>query len=67
MPTDSLQDLPLWTDHEAAAVLDALCQEHKVPRDVLEELVEIVRDRLHQERRHDINKAFAEVLGRMDE
>lgn len=67
MPNDSFQDLPLWTDPEAAAVLDTLCQEHKVPRDVLDDLVEIVRDRLHQERRHGITDAFAEVLGRMDD
>jgi hypothetical protein len=67
MPNDSLQDLPLWTDSEAQVVLDELCEQHGVPRDVLEELVGIVRDRLHQERRRGINDAFAEVLGRMDD
>lgn len=67
MSEDSLQDLPLWTDPEARDVLEALCEQHRVPRDVLEQLVEIVRNRLHQERRHGINDAFAEVFGQMDD
>jgi hypothetical protein len=67
MPDANLQDLPLWNDLDARAALDELCSQHRVPRDVLEELVGIVRDRLHQERRHGINDAFAEVIGRMED
>lgn len=67
MSDTHLQDLPLWNDQEARAILTQLCEQHRVPQDVLEELVGIVRDRLHQERRHGINNAFAEVFGRMDD
>lgn len=67
MPNDCLKDLPLWNDLEALTVLDELCLTYRVPRDVLEDLVAIVRDRLHQERRHGINDAFAEVLSRMED
>jgi hypothetical protein len=67
MPEDNLEDLPLWVDPEAQAVLDELCERYRVPQDVLEQLVAIVRDRLHQERRHGINDAFAEVFGQMED
>lgn len=65
--SDSLQDLPLWNEQDARKVLNELCGNHRIPQDVLEELVGIVRDRLHQERRHGINDAFAEILGRMED
>jgi hypothetical protein len=60
-------DLPLWSDPEAQEVLDRLGRQHRVPAEVLEDLVNIVRERLHQERPHGINDAIAEVLAQMDD
>lgn len=67
MPDSNPYDLPLWTDQKARDLLQELCDQHHVPLDVLEDLVSIVRDRLHQERRHLINEAFTEVFSRMDD
>lgn len=67
MPERYLGDLPLWSDPDAHHVLERLCSEHRVPAEVLEDLVKIVRDRLHQERPHGINDALAEVLAQMDD
>lgn len=59
-------DLPLWSDDEAKAVLEKLCDEHGVPLDVFEELVQIQRDKQHQERAHGVYDAITEVLSRVD-
>lgn len=59
-------DLPLWADPEANLRLSAVCEKHKVPVDVLTELVSLQRERQHQERAHGIFMRFEEILGRMD-
>lgn len=59
-------DLPLWTDEEAMAVLDRIAEAHKVPIDVLTELVGLQRTRQHQERAAGIYQRIEEILGRMD-
>lgn len=62
----SISDLPLWADEDANARLLAVCEKHKVPMDVLTELVALQRERQHQERAHGIFMRFEEILGRMD-
>lgn len=62
----SLADLPLWSDGEAHAKLQQVCERHNVPIDVLTELVTLQRERQHQERARGINMRFEEILGRMD-
>lgn len=61
-----LGDLPLWSDKEARAFLQALCDKHSVPLDVFEELVAIQRARQDQERAHGVYDAITEVLSRID-
>lgn len=61
-----LNDLPLWTDTEAQAVLERICAQHKVPVDVIAELVMVQRERQHQERAHGVYDRFAEILGRIE-
>jgi hypothetical protein len=61
-----LADLPLWTDAEAHIKLQQVCDQHKVPIDVLTELVTLQRERQHQERARGIFLRFEEILGRMD-
>lgn len=58
-----LNDLPLWTDKDAKAVLERVCAKHKVPVEVITELVIVQRERQHQERAHGINMRFEEILG----
>ena len=62
----SLADLPLWTDPEAHTVLREVCGRHKVPIDVLTEMVTLQRERQHQEKARGIFLRFEEILGRMD-
>jgi hypothetical protein len=59
-------DLPLWSEEEAHLKLLAVCEKHKVPMDVLIDLVSLQRERQHQERAHGIFLRFEEILGRMD-
>jgi len=40
-----LNDLPLWYDDEAKKVLSEVCERHKIPIDVLTELVILQRER----------------------
>lgn len=61
-----LMDLPLWSDSDAKAILEEICTRHKVPVDVLTDLVALQRERQHQERAHGIFMRFEEILGRMD-
>jgi hypothetical protein len=63
---DGLHDLPLWADPEAAEVLKAVCEKYGVPVEVLTELVQVQRERQHQERAHGIYDRFEEILGRID-
>lgn len=63
--TSALQDLPLWADEEAHAILKAVCSEKKVPIEVIAELVALQRERQHQERAHGIHLRFEEILGIM--
>ena len=62
----NLGDLPLWGDEEARTILEQVCDECKVPVDVVTELVMLQRERQHQERAAGIYKRFGEILGRMD-
>lgn len=59
-------DLPLWSEEDAHAKLLGVCDKHKVPLDVLTDLVSLQRERQHQERAHGIFLRFEEILGRMD-
>ena len=61
-----LNDLPLWSDPEARAVLEAVAARHGVPTDVITELVALQRARQHQERAAGIYPRFEEILGRVD-
>ncbi len=62
-----LNDLPLWGDEEAQAILARVCNMHAVPVDVVYELVGVQRERQHQERAHGIYLRFEEILGRIEE
>lgn len=62
----SLADLPLWSDADAHAKLQQVCERRNVPIDVLTELVTLQRERQHQERARGIFMRFEEILGRMD-
>lgn len=64
--TTYLNDLPLWADVEAQAVLERVCAQHNVPVDVITELVMVQRERQHQERAHGIYMRFEEILGRIE-
>jgi len=59
-------DLPLWTDDQARAVMERIAAEHRVPVDVITELVSLQRARQHQERAAGIYQRIDEILGRMD-
>jgi hypothetical protein len=59
-------DLPLWADQEANLVLLQVCKKHKVPIDVITDLVALQRERQHQERAAGINARFEEILGGME-
>jgi hypothetical protein len=61
-----LKDLPLWADKKAQSILESVCEQHKVPVDVISELVMVQRERQHQERAHGIYDRFAEILGRIE-
>lgn len=63
----SVADLPLWADADAHDRLSSVCDKHRVPVDVLTDLVSLQRERQHQERAHGIFKSFEEILGRMDD
>lgn len=62
----NVADLPLWSDIDANIRLSVVCDQHKVPVDVLTDLVALQRERQHQERAHGIFARFEEILGRMD-
>lgn len=62
----AVADLPLWSDADAHFRLRAVCKQHRVPIDVLTDLVALQRERQHQERAHGIFMRFEEILGRMD-
>jgi len=61
-----LGDLPLWSDDEAREILKNLCEEHSVPLDVFEELIQIQRERQHQDRASGVYDAITEALSRID-
>ena len=61
-----LGDLPLWADEKAFSILEKICDQFKVPFDVITELVMLQRERQHQERAAGIYQRFEEILGRMD-
>jgi hypothetical protein len=62
----SVADLPLWADPEANFVLLQVCEKHRVPIDVITDLVALQRERQHQERAAGINARFEEILGGME-
>lgn len=61
-----LNDLPLWGDDAAQAVLAAICLKYNVPVEVITELVMVQRERQHQERARGINPRFEEILGAIE-
>jgi hypothetical protein len=61
-----LSDLPLWSDPEAKRALRELCEKHKVPLEVFEDLVALQRERQSQERADGVYPAITEVLDQMD-
>jgi hypothetical protein len=61
-----LTDLPLWADDDARLRLSDVCSLHKIPVDVITELVALQRERQHQERAAGIFARFEEILGRID-
>ena len=61
-----LNDLPLWGDEAAQAVLEAVCLKYNVPMEVITELVMVQRERQHQERARGINPRFEEILGAIE-
>jgi hypothetical protein len=61
-----LTDLPLWADDDARIRLSHVCSQHKIPVDVITELVALQRERQHQERAAGIFARFEEILGRID-
>jgi len=62
-----LNDLPLWSDEKAQAVLRTVCDKYRIPVEVISELVALQRERQHQERAHGINLRFEEILGIIQE
>ncbi|SBT07333.1 conserved hypothetical protein [Candidatus Accumulibacter aalborgensis] len=61
-----LSDLPLWSDPEAKTILAELCEKHRVPMQVLEDLVSIQRERQSQERADGVYQAITEALDQME-
>ena len=61
-----VQDLPLWKDAEAFSLLEELCAKHKVPTDILRELVAIQRMNQHRTKARGIYDDLEEVFNRMD-
>ncbi len=62
----NLIDLPLWSDLDARSILESLCKQHRVPIEVLEELVSIQRERQSQERADGVYQAITETLDQME-
>lgn len=62
----AVADLPLWADAEANTKLEAVCEKHNVPIEVITELVSLQRERQHQERAAGIYARIEEILGMMD-
>lgn len=61
-----LGDLPLWSDDEARAILNELCEHNAVPLDVFEDLVRLQREMQDKERAAGVYDAIAEILSRLD-
>lgn len=61
-----LNDLPLWRDEAAQAILEKVCADFNVPVDVITELVTLQRERQHQERAAGIYARIEEIIGRID-
>ena len=58
----NLQDLPLWGDEKAQEILEATCKKHGIPVDTVTALVQVQRERQHQERAHGIYDRFDEIF-----
>lgn len=61
-----LADLPLWSDPDARSRLEQVCDQYKVPPEVITELVALQRERQHQERAAGIFRRFEEILWKVD-
>jgi hypothetical protein len=66
MTETTLADLPLWSDDDAHSIMKAICDRHGIPLDVMQELVQVQRERQHQERAHGVYDRIAEILGRVE-
>ena len=65
MPHDFTDELPLWSEPEAQAVVASICAKHGVDADVLRDLVRIEREHQHKGRAHGIYEEFDEALSRI--
>jgi hypothetical protein len=62
---ESLRDLPLWADDEAHQLLESLCDEYKIPIEVLQDLVALERKRQGEAKRHNITAEIDHILARI--
>lgn len=60
------EDLPLWSDGTAYALLCELCDEYRIPVDAFRELVTIARRHQHRERARGIYEELDDVFNRID-
>lgn len=65
MPHDFTDELPLWSEPEAQAVLASICEKHGVSSDVLRDLVRIEREYQHMGKALGIYGEFDEALSRI--
>ncbi len=62
---ESFSDLPLWADDEAHQLLESLCNEYKIPIEVLQDLVALERKRQGETKRYNINLEIDQILERI--
>jgi len=63
---EHVQDLPLWSDPQAFAILEELCNKYRVPVDTFRELVAEQRINQHRERARGIYDRFDEIFNTME-
>jgi hypothetical protein len=59
-------DLPLWSDKEAKDTLINICDEHKIPLTVFEDLIQLQRSLQSKDRRRGIHDMISEILDGME-
>lgn len=63
---NEIDDLPLWQNAQAHAVLEELSHKYQVSIDVLKELVLIEKQHQHRERARGIYDDFDNAFDKMD-